>query len=66
MMKGFIVVVTAVLTYIFLKRKQLYHHYIGIFLVVSGVFTVGTTVYFNSSESENKNLIIGMIFILIG
>ncbi|CDW79995.1 transmembrane protein c2orf18-like [Stylonychia lemnae] len=66
MMKGFIVVVTAILSVVFLKRQQYYHHFIGIFLVVLGVGTVGFSAYFRSNEAESSNLIMGMLFVLGG
>lgn len=47
MVKGLIIVYSALLTYIILKRNQMFHHYIGISLVVLGVFLVGLTAYFD-------------------
>lgn len=37
MLRGLIVIVTPILSMIFLGRKQYSHHYLGIFLIVSGV-----------------------------
>jgi uncharacterized membrane protein len=41
MMRGIIVVITAMLAMTFLGRKQYRHHWTGIILIVSGVFIVG-------------------------
>lgn len=41
MMRGLIVVITALLSIIFLGRKQYRHHWTGIVLIITGVFIVG-------------------------
>lgn len=43
MMRGFVVVVTAILSIIFLKRVLKAFNYIGIAFVVIGIFLVGLT-----------------------
>lgn len=41
MMRGFITVITAILSIIFLKRKQYRHHWVGLFCIILGVAEVG-------------------------
>jgi len=41
MMRGIIVVITALFSIAFLGRKQYCHHWIAIFLIVAGVAEVG-------------------------
>ena len=45
MIRGFVVVVTATLTVVILKRKLKMHHFAGIGLLISGVFFVGAATY---------------------
>ena len=41
MMRGVIVVITAVMAILFLGRKQFAHHWLSLFTIVLGVFIVG-------------------------
>lgn len=41
MMRGFIVVITAFMAMLFLGRKQYIHHWVSLFVIVSGVAIVG-------------------------
>jgi uncharacterized membrane protein len=41
MMRGLIVVITAVMSIVFLKKKQYRHHLTGVILIITGVFLVG-------------------------
>ena len=67
MMRGILVAVTAALSIVYLKRQQFSHHYIGIFLVISGVFIVGTTSHnVESSTNEQNNDALGLIILFIG
>jgi uncharacterized membrane protein len=54
MMKGFVVVITAALTIIFLKKKQFAHHFLGIFLVISGIAVVGISSCLQAESSKTE------------
>ena len=41
MMRGAIVLITALMSILFLKRKQYFHHMVALFLIVAGVALVG-------------------------
>jgi len=41
MMRGFVTVITALMSIIFLKKKQYRHHWTGLFLIVLALFEVG-------------------------
>lgn len=41
MMRGMIVVITAIMSVVFLKKKQYFHHKISLTLIVIGVTIVG-------------------------
>lgn len=69
MIKGSVVVYSAVLTYLIFKRNQLYFQYLGIITVVIGVFLVGTTSYFREQELgsvQSENYGLGLMVIIIG
>jgi len=53
MMRGLIVVITAIASIIFLKRKQYRHHWTGICLIVTGVFIVGYSSIAAASNSDD-------------
>eukprot|EP00347_Sterkiella_histriomuscorum_P020802 403336406 len=65
-MKAFIVVYTSILSYMFLRRKQQYYHFIGIFMVVTGVVIVGVQAYYEAPKEQNSNIIVGILAILLG
>ena len=50
MLRGFVVVVTAALAWMFLGQKQYAHKLIAIFLVISGVAVVGASSQDGSSD----------------
>ena len=66
MMRGLIVVITAIMSIIFLGAKQYRHHWTGVVLILSGVFLVGfiSVKKENSSGSSGSSIILG-IFLLI-
>ncbi|CAI2370233.1 unnamed protein product [Moneuplotes crassus] len=65
MMGGFIVLVVAVMSIIFLKKKQYRHHWLGIALIFVGIGMVAATALLNKDDSSSKNPILG-ISMLIG
>lgn len=52
MMRGLIVVITALMSILFLGRKQYRHHWTGIVLIIFGVFWVG---YVSVAASKNSD-----------
>ena len=71
MMRGFIVIITALFSVIFLKRKLYAHHLISIGVIVLGVTLVGV---FSILESESddgddapksKTTFLGIMILLI-
>ena len=64
MIRGSIVLITSLLSVIFLKRKLKFHHYVGLVLVLTGVFIVGITCWLKDS-SDGKINPLG-IFLLLG
>ena len=63
MMRAFMIVITASLSVIFLKRKYYIHHMIGICLVIGGVIIVGTVSIHNAKNVTTDPL--GIMFLLI-
>jgi drug/metabolite transporter (DMT)-like permease len=51
MMRGGVIIVTAILSVCFLKRSLYSHHYFGIFLCFLGISAVGVSGYF-ASQAE--------------
>ena len=72
MMRGFLVVMTAGLATIFLKRKQYIHHVMSIVMIVVGIIIVGEVNirYSQDQKDEHKNYVttsgIGVVLLLIG
>jgi drug/metabolite transporter (DMT)-like permease len=51
MMRGFVVLIVALFSVLFLKRKQYRHHVVSLIVLVSGVALVGVSSMI-SSDSE--------------
>jgi len=66
MMGGFVVLVVAIMSIIFLKKKQYRHHWLGILLIFIGIGMVAATALLNKGDSDtSKNPVLG-IAMLIG
>lgn len=69
MMRGFINVVTPILSIIFLKRKQYAHHWLGVSCIVLGVAEVGwVAIAFEGSDTEAGSpgsVALGIILLLV-
>lgn len=65
MTKGFIVVIVALFSVIFLKRKQYRHHWTGVLLIVLGVFLVGLVSVQGSKKDGGSGTELFGIFLLI-
>ena len=55
MMRAFMIVVTAIFSVVFLKKKYYIHHMIGISMVIGGVIIVGTVTIHGSKGSGNTD-----------
>ena len=68
MMRGLIVVITALMSVIFLGRKQYRHHLVGVFLIVFGVAIVGAvSIVAESDETDSSgggSAALGIILLL--
>lgn len=62
MMRGLIVVITAALARIFLRRKQYRHHILSIMLILGGITIVGMSSLYSKDSSNNS--MIGLILIV--
>ena len=51
MCRGVIVVITAFMSVVFLKKKQYMHHIVSIFFIISGVAIVG---YVSVTQSDKN------------
>jgi len=70
MLKGGTIILTAIFSVLFLKRKLKSYHYIGIILTVMGVTVVGLSSFIVSGEdddqdSDYRNRFIGLALVLI-
>jgi drug/metabolite transporter (DMT)-like permease len=66
MMRGFVVIVVAVMSVVFLKRKQYRHHWTSLAVLFTGVFLVGLSSILDDGETaEGSNTGLGIIMILI-
>jgi drug/metabolite transporter (DMT)-like permease len=66
MLRGSLIVFSAILSVIFLKRKLVMFHWIGIALVVAGLGTVGTSSLLNNSDGANSSLWFGIGIVMVG
>jgi len=65
MMRGLIVVITALLSIIFLGRKQYRHHWTGVALIITGVFVVGYVSVAGSSGSDSSgSALLGIVLLI--
>jgi drug/metabolite transporter (DMT)-like permease len=66
MMRGIITVITALLSIIFLKRKQYRHHWVGIACIIIGVAEVGyIAIVYDEGEAGGSNIVLGIILLLV-
>ena len=67
MMRGVIVVITAVMALVFLRKKQYAHHWISLFTIVLGVFIVGVVniMASNKEDSSSTTTITGICLLLL-
>jgi len=66
MMRGFVVIVVATMSVLFLKRKQYFHHVLSLCVLFTGVFLVGLSSILDPDSSDaGSNTGLGIIMILI-
>jgi len=65
MMRGAIIIFSAILSAIFLRKKLLLHHWVGIIIVVAGLFLVGLSGFLTGSNGGNSNLFALGIFLVV-
>jgi drug/metabolite transporter (DMT)-like permease len=65
MMRGIIVVITASLSVLVLKRKQYCHHWTSLLLIVIGVFIVGVVGILESNKGDEKSSTFLSIILLL-
>jgi len=65
MLRGSIIVFSAILSVIFLGRKLHIHHWFGLFIIVYGLCLVGVS-SFITNNSNNPQLALGLLFVLLG
>jgi len=53
MMRGMIVVITAIFSVVFLKRKQYRHHWLGVVLIVMALIEVGYVAIAGGSSDDS-------------
>ena len=65
MMRGIIVVITALLALIFLGKKQHRHHWTAIVLIVGGVAEVGYVAIAIEGSKDSSSAVTGIIILMI-
>ena len=66
MMRGIIVVITALLAWIFLGKKQYRHHWTGVFFILAGVAEVGyVAIAIDGKSSGSTSPATGIILLMI-
>ncbi len=67
MMRGIIVVITAVMAVVFLKKKQYRHHWTSLFAITFGVFLVGLSslLYPKKTDGKDETSVTGIVLLII-
>eukprot|EP01016_Furgasonia_blochmanni_P044800 TRINITY_DN6252_c0_g2_i1.p1 TRINITY_DN6252_c0_g2~~TRINITY_DN6252_c0_g2_i1.p1 ORF type:complete len:392 (-),score=124.60 TRINITY_DN6252_c0_g2_i1:263-1438(-) len=66
MLRGGVIIITAIASLVFLGRKYYVHHFLGLALVVLGITLVGLDSVLGSEKQEsNKNPLLGVILLLL-
>lgn len=64
MIQGSIVIITAILSIIFLKRRLYRHHWSGLVLVVLGIFLVGLSVMIAKNDDKDQKTTLGIVLMI--
>ena len=65
MLRGSIVIITAVLAVIFLKKKQYRHHITSLIIIFIGLLIVGVSSIESGGESKASSVAVGIVLLLI-
>jgi len=65
MFRGGIVLITALMSILFLKKKQYRHHLLGIIIVFSGMFLVGLAALVNTDSGGAETKFLGILLLLL-
>ena len=65
MLRGMIIIITAVMSIIFLKRKLYRHHWSSMGLIFLGVFMVGLAAYFFDNKDSTPTKPLGLILLVV-
>jgi len=67
MMRGIIVVITCIMSVVFLGKKQYAHHWTGVIMIVFGVAWVGVVAIAGGydNDSATGSMVVGIILLLI-
>jgi len=65
MMRGMIVVITAFMSVVFLKRKQYRHHWLGVAMIFAGVAEVGYVAIAAGSDAPTHGSVAAGIVLLV-
>ena len=66
MMRGTIVIITALMAMVFLKKKQYKHHWASLITIFIGVFMVGLSslLFTDAGHSTNSTSALGIILVI--
>jgi drug/metabolite transporter (DMT)-like permease len=65
MLRGLIIVITAVMSVCFLKRKLYRHHWSSMTVIFVGVFLVGLAKFIDPKSTSGESKILGIMMIII-
>lgn len=65
MMRGLIVVITAVMSIIFLGKKQYRHHWVGVVCILVGVASVGVVSVSSGGGESGGSEVFGIILLIV-
>lgn len=66
MLRGASVLFTALFSVLFLKNRLKFHHFVGLFLVITGITLVGLGyILFPSGDDSSSNAVLGTILVIV-
>jgi drug/metabolite transporter (DMT)-like permease len=65
MLRGMIIIVTSVMSVLFLKRKLFRHHWASAGLIFTGVMMVGAAALLNNSSGEEEVKPLGLVLLVL-
>ena len=64
MLRGSLIIFTFLLSLYYLKNKHNFNHYLGVIIIIIGLFLVGLSAYLNKNENNSKDSILGIFLII--